>query len=105
MNQSSCVSFEYKKHPKGCQSEGQYGPRQGYEPFHDFMNSHSTATNKTPLIMTVHVGTVFMVQFELIVEMNGLDMFLIFNELAACLQGLAVALFSDLQPSERQREL
>ena len=34
--------------------------------------------------------------------MNGWDKFLMVNELAACLRDLAVAILSDLQPSERR---
>ena len=44
----------------------------------------------------------FLVQFELIAEMNGWDSVSMASELAASLRGPAVTILSDLQPSERR---
>ena len=44
----------------------------------------------------------FLVQFELISEMNGWDRLSMATELAACLHGPAVAVLSDLEPFQRK---
>ena len=93
-------------YPPSYQSdhEGQYGPRQGYQPSPGYSrNSSGVGTNRKP--PDYDGGSSFndfLVRFELIAEMNGWDKFLMANELVACLQGSAVAILSDLQPSERR---
>ena len=87
-------------YPRSYPSEQQYEPARGYQS-DDFRN-HCGSNRKPPDFDGGSSFHDFLVQFELIADMNAWDSISMANELAACLRGAAVAVLSDLQPSERR---
>ena len=85
----------------GYHTGGQYGPRSRYQTDSFFRNSRGM-NRKPPDFDGESSFHDFLVQFELIAEMNSWDNFSMANELAACLRGAAVSVLSDLQPAERR---
>ena len=85
----------------GYNTGGQYEPRSRYQTDSVFRNSSGT-NRKPPDFDGGSSFHDFLVQFELIAEMNSWDNFSMANELAACFRGAAVSVLSDLQPAERR---
>ena len=85
----------------GYLTGGQYVPRSRYQTDSFFRNSRGM-NRKPPDFDGGSSFHDFWVQFEPIAEMNSWDNFSMANELAACLQGAAVSVLSDLQPAERR---